>query len=195
MKNLFHYIVVSVFSVFALSGCGGAGGGESVFQTVTLTAATTDVNLDSDVAQHSLPVTDANFCVFGADSITVNDDTEDVTITSTLIPNLPTGIDGSTVTITQVAVTYTPADQVTPKMDTQYYTVNQVVGPGGSITVPVTVVRKSMKTSEPLVALQCTNTEYRYYVAFTFTATETNSKVTQTVQATMNLNVSDFIDK
>lgn len=190
------YLLYFAFLLLPISGCGGGStNGEAVFQTVTLDGTTADVSVDSDVAKHTLAATDPNFCS-ATDSITVADDVENVTVTSNLIPNLPSDVTASAVRLTQVTVSYAPADKISPPLDPQNYGLDIIVPAGGSQAIPVTLVRKSMKSSQPLVSLECSGTEFRYYVTFTFKATEVTSGVTETVPAsTLNLNVSDYIDK
>jgi hypothetical protein len=194
MKNRYHHLVLLLLFLIPLAGCGGSGvgGGEAVFTTVTLTASPAVSSLDSSVVTHSLAITDPNFCVIGEDFLTVTADSVNVTITSTLIPNLPTGVTASQVSLQQVTLQYTPADTISPALPDQYLALDSFVTAGGSATVPIIVASQALKMSPTLSALVCTTKIYHYYVTMFFEGVEVNTNVTQNFETTMDVYFADF---
>jgi len=174
-----------------LGGCGDStGGGGAVYDTVTLTASSGTSVLDSDVATHS----DVTNCGTSTDSITVSDNSVDVTINSTTIPNLPSFVTTSQVRLDKVTVKYTPANQSSPSLSDQNYTLGTYVDAGGSATVSVRVASQAQKSSSPLSNLTCTNTIYSYYVTLKFEGVEVNTDVRESFETTLNVNFADFVD-
>jgi len=198
MKNRYSHLVLLLLFLIPLAGCGGGGvgGGEAVFTTVTLTASPAVSSLDSSVVTHSLAITDPNFfCTFGnngTDILTVSADSVQVTVNSTAIPNLPTSVVASPVSLQQVTLQYTPADTTSPPLPPQYFTLNTIVPGGGTATVPVIVASEALKESTTLSALICSTKIYRYYVTMTFEGVEVNTNVTQNFETTLNINFADF---
>jgi hypothetical protein len=199
LKFTIRYLLLTTYclllSVF-LWGCGGSssGGGEAVYDTVTLTASPAKTSIDSDVAKHSVGSTDDAYCT-STDTITYKADTVSVTVQSTTISNLPDFVEPSRVRLQKVTVKYTPANQSSPSLPEQYYTLGTYVDAGGSATVEVTIASQSQKMGATLYALQCTSKIYSYYVTIKFDAIEINSDQEESFETTLNVNFADYIDE
>jgi len=187
-----YCLLLTVFSV----GCGGSssGGGEAVYDTVTLTASPGKSLIDSDIAQHSQSSDSEEYCA-STDTVTYKADTVSVTIQSTAISNLPDFVEASRVRLVKVTVKYTPANQSSPSLPEQYYTLGTYVDAGGSATVEVTIASQSQKMGSTLSALQCTDKIYSYYVTIKFDAIEINTDQEESFETTLNVNFADYIDE
>ncbi len=177
-------------SAASLSGCGSDTGG---LATSSLSATTTTGILDSDVANWVDSTTNAksttwtgSYTIPAADSVNVTVQSTAYTSSSgTATTPLPVQIDSAT-------ITFSPADSLSPAIQTQYQVLGSVLS-GGSVSIPVRVVSQELK-QVLAPALANNSIIYNYYVTIALHVTENGAGKSATVSTKLQVYISDFIN-
>ncbi|MEM4134391.1 MAG: hypothetical protein QXV73_04265 [Candidatus Micrarchaeia archaeon] len=191
----FNFLLILSFIVYSCGGVGEdikAGGGSGVTETVRILPPEFDKTIYySDIAVWQDRNNDGKICDYVNDAFIVVQDNVNVTIRVNPIEGIPNTVQFSPVRVESVEVKYTPIDNLSPTIPTQYYNLSVVVNSGESATFPLEVIPYNLK-----IALQqrliCTESIYRYYVTFTFKTVEINSGKRADVEGHLTLMVGDF---
>lgn len=189
-KRRQSYLLGLVF-ILVLLGCGEEmGGGVGVFDTVTVTASTATINLDSDVATWTDIDGDKLPCG-PKDTFVTSPDDVNLDITVKTKNNLPATIKASKIRIDKVTITYTPANTSTPSLQTQFATVGNIIDPDNTKTLSIRVASQELKLSL-LPSLKCTATIFTYFVTLTFEGIEVDSNKSANMETSLNVRFADF---
>jgi hypothetical protein len=165
--------VLGIYSVLILASCGeeGLGGGVAEFKTVLVSAVAKTSSLESDVLT-------GNTCTGSVSAGgTVETDSVDVTITSTLYPGLTSGLP---VKIDSYTVQFTPNNSLStepapPLAGVSGSFIGQTVVPG--VPLPLTVIVGSQAMKNTLLSSTippCSGVIHAYFAIITFNAVEIN---------------------
>jgi hypothetical protein len=206
-RYLARFFCVACAAVM-LTSCGDSkAGGTGEFATVFATVNAVDSVLDSDIATWTDPTTGAAalFCG-GNNNPHIAPDNVVFNVTSTAYPSANTGssstITPSPLSISNVTLTFTPANSATPALpaglQTQFTSASPSLIAVGSNSVTVQIVSDRMKASLAS-ALQCTGVLYTYRVSVSMDVVEVNTNRSGTVSLSGNsyltVNMTDFADK
>lgn len=190
-----------------LSSCGDSkAGGTGEFATVFATANSTNSVVSSDVATWFDLTTGAAAQPCAANSFpTVTPDNVILNVTSTAYTPANTGssstIPASALSISNVTLTFTPANSATPALPARFQTQFASASPSlivvGSNLVTLQIVSDDMKNF--LAAnLQCSGVLYTYRVSVAMDVVEVNTNRSGTVSLSGNgyltVNMADFGD-
>lgn len=186
-----------ITSLYLVSCCGlfGCGSVDGSLTTSTVSAVVDTLVLDSDVAawvdstgaKATACATTSTIAIPAADSV-------NVTVSSTPYSN--TGSMGVPVRVESATISYTPANSITPAMASEYQTVGARLANGGSVTIPIRVATTEQKISLLPILATCTGSViYNYYTKVTFNLTEEGTGKKSTVDVSLQLRFSDWIDK
>lgn len=191
-------VFLSFVSCLFLSSCGsdsGLSGGATELSTVYLTASTTTLDIDSDVAKlikTDLACGPGNISIPPADS-------SSVVITSNIYPKSSSGVPSSPVEIISETVKFTPVRNpntgiIGPSLGDEVHPLNVTIVPGGSVTVPIRVGLQ--ETKEFLLgALACGGQIYLYHATIVLDAVEKFTNEHSTIVVSTNVRFADFADK
>lgn len=188
MFKRFGLLVCGVCAAAMLTSCGDEelGGGVGEFTTVTASAVSSSSRLESDVLT-------GNTCgVAGSTGGNFTTDTVDVDFTSTeMFPN------ALNLVVSRITVQYTPVNPATtPDLPDFFLTTSQVIAPGETATIPVTVMPDNYKYALVTRSTQnlnvCSADYFEYYVTILFTVSEPggNGK-SRDVPARLNVAIAD----
>jgi len=191
-----------------LTSCGDSKAtGTGEFATVFATANALVSVLDSDVATWTDATTGAKAAACGANSVaTITQDNMVLNVTSSAysVPN--TGSSSPTVpsalSISNVTLTFTPADSNTPALPARFQTQFTSASPS-VITVGLNPITLEIVTDEMKSflgsALECTGALYTYRVGVSFDVVEQSTNKSGTISLPANgyllIHMADFGDK
>lgn len=209
LKKFLARFLYAACGVALLCSCGETAGGTGEFATVVATASAPAGPLDSDVLTW-----EGDQCLSAAGP-TAPDDV-DYTITSKPYPTTNTGqtspIQTSSLQVTRVTLTYTPANTDTPALPPKYQTQFLSSGltipaptnaTGTSLTVPVRIAPQDMKlflaTGLGSQSINCNNPgafyTYRVEASFELLEVSTNRSAVVKAPGFFLVNFADFVDQ
>lgn len=210
-KKYFCRLMYGICAMVAVTSCGGEkAGGTAEFATVFAVAGASSGQLDADVATWvDADGGSANACVAGSFVSTVPDSVE-YRITSTPYTTPDTGqsstIAPSTLSISKVTMTLTPADTVSPVLPSRFQvqfpsSSAPTIAPNSTATVTVRVVDNDFKrfflSELGAQSISCTNDvtySYRAVLSFELLETSTNRVSTVTAPGFLLVKFADFVD-
>jgi len=210
-RKYFGRLVYGICALVALTSCGAdKAGGTAEFATVFAAAGASSGQLDADVATWvDADGGSANPCVAGSFVSTVPNSV-DYQITSTPYATPDTGqsssITPSTLSISRVTMTFTPADTVSPVLPSRFQvqfpsSSAPLIAPGSTATVPVRVADNDFKqfflNGLGAQSISCSNDvtySYRAVVSFELLETSTNRVSTITAPGFLLVKFADFVD-
>jgi hypothetical protein len=188
-----------------LTSCGSKAGGSAEFATVFATANTTSSVLDSDIAlwfDAATGTVKSTPCAATSAPFVAPDDVNyNITSTAYAVPS--TGSTNTTapsdLVITNITLTLTPANSLTPALPARFQTQSISAGQRvvvGNNSIPIRIATDEMK-SFLQNDLLCTGLTYIYRASVSFEALEvsTNRVGTITPPGSMLVTFTDFTDK
>ncbi|HBG08262.1 MAG: hypothetical protein A2075_06795 [Geobacteraceae bacterium GWC2_58_44] len=212
-KRYLGSFVLPLLALAVLTSCGGGDSkadGVAEFATVVATASGPGGPLDSDVATWVIASTGAAApvaCVAGTVPTTAPDSV-DYTFNSARYsaPGSTSTITPSSLVITRITLTFTPANTFSPALppifQTQFLSAAQpVILPDSSLVLPLRIVSNELKEFFLMglgsQSIDCDNrATYSYRAVVSFEAVEVNTNRVSTITAPgfLLVNFSDFID-
>jgi len=171
-------------------GCGSTDGALS---TSTVTPTIDTLVMDSDVVSWvDAAGAKATACAATSFPATPAADSVNVVVSSKAYSN--TGDQGLPIRIESATISYVPANSSTPAMAPEFQTIGMTIANGSTATIPVRVATQEQKMHLQSV-LACNNTIYNYYTKITFNVTEIGTNKKTSVDSSLQLRFSDFVDK